>query len=170
MRHEPQRRSPIERCPTSRYIWTERDKDEGADEVEDEDRVDNRVDSSRRDEVCWSPRVGTVPDTDMGWDGDKGAAGELGVEVSSAPMGDSLVRGGRGMDGDDESAIRGTESGNATAALSGVGDAVLAADNDDNTGAGGESFVVICNALMPPRGSGDEGSNAALVECAHPIS
>ncbi len=166
MRHEPQRRSPIERCPTSRYIWTERDEDE------DKDEVDDRVDSSRRDEVSWSPRVGTVQETEMGWDGDKGAAEALGAEVSSAPMGESaVVHRGRGMDGDDASATRGAAcSGEATATPSGVGDAVLAADNDDNTGAGGESFVVLCNALTPLRGPGDKGSSAALVECAPPIS
>jgi hypothetical protein len=179
MRHEPQRRSPIDRCPTSRYIWTERDEedddtdgeeadpeaDEGADNVNG--KPDDTVESSQRAVASLPIGVGAVLETGIGSDGDNGTAEAraLVADVSSAPMGESaLVSRGRGMGGDDEPARRGAEcSGDAAVAVATKADA-------DNIGAGGESVVVICDAPILLRGAGEAGSSPALVELAQPIS
>lgn len=179
MRHEPQRRSPIDRCPTSRYIWTERDEvddtdDEDVDADDDADAVGGKVDdafeSSQRVVASLPKQDGAVPETGIWSDGDNGTAEAqaLVADVSSAPMGESaLVSRGRGMgDGDDESARRGVEcSGDAAAAV-----ALTTSVDADNTGAGGKSVAVVCDAPTLLRGPGEAGSTAALVELAQLIS
>jgi hypothetical protein len=179
MRHEPQRRSPIDRCPTSRYIWTERDEEdddkdgEEADPEADADtdaingKADDTVESLQRVVASLSTRFGAVWETGIWSDGDHGTAEAraLVADDSSAPMGESvLVSRGRGMGGDDESARRGAEcSGDAAVVVATKADT-------DNTGAGGESVVVVCDAPTLLRGAGEAGSSPALVDLAQPIS